>query len=320
MLMLMNTLFFTLILLSIVIGHRAQLQDEGDERPFSRTPLAISASESSSLANGEPRRRQMSASSCELSNFYSSIGGESAAFPDSASAEDIDSTLLALISPHNRLPYSSNTATDCWDALQVLDATPLFAKNITLIYSQRSEWKEMKTNVAEFSTSGWNREHVFPKSFGVGTSGPDTTDVLSLRACDMTVNSARNNRYFDYCTDADVCTIPANEEATADTGLGNGIISTGKFMPPAAVRGDLARSIFYMATRYDGSESYTEDLKISNCPWSLSLSPLSLCLYAFVCCLVFFLTLSSSFPSFPHPSSLLSFLPSLVIKLFLWGS
>lgn len=32
------------------------------------------------------------------------------------------------------------------------------------------------------------------------------------------------------------------------------------------MRGDLARSIFYMAARYDGGEADTTDLSITDCP------------------------------------------------------
>ncbi|GMH77593.1 hypothetical protein TrRE_jg2057, partial [Triparma retinervis] len=116
-------------------------------------------------------------------------------------------------------------------------------------------------------SDGWNREHVWPKSYGVGYTGADTSDLHSLRAADWSVNSARNNRYFDNCTSVEAgCTIPAHSEAAADTGKMSIAGTTGIFMPPASVRGDLARSLFYMATRYDGSETNTEDLTLSNCP------------------------------------------------------
>jgi endonuclease I len=115
-------------------------------------------------------------------------------------------------------------------------------------------------------STGWNREHVWPKSYGVGYTGPDTSDLFALRAADWSVNSARNNRYYDDCLDPSACTIPAHDEAAADTGKMSVAGTTGIFMPPAAVRGDLARSLFYMSTRYDGTDPNTEDLTLSNCP------------------------------------------------------
>ncbi|GMH70767.1 hypothetical protein TrST_g2604 [Triparma strigata] len=179
--------------------------------------------------------------------------------PESFSAEEIDARLRAVISPHTVIPYTS-TNVDCWDALNVLDADPSDPDSVMLIYRQTPDL------IANSGLStGWNREHVWPKSYGVGYTGPDTSDLLSLRAADWSVNSARNNRYYDNCFDESVCDIPAHDEAPMDTGKMSIPGTTGIFMPPAAVRGDLARSLFYMATRYDGSESNTEDLKLSNC-------------------------------------------------------
>ncbi len=37
-------------------------------------------------------------------------------------------------------------------------------------------------------------------------------------------------------------------------------------MPPAIVRGDLARCLFYMAVRYDGTDAITMDLELSSSP------------------------------------------------------
>ena len=89
--------------------------------------------------------------------------------------------------------------------------------------------------------------------------------MLSLRASDATINSVRGNFPFDdcdnpTCTSCGSCTIPAGAEAAADTGVAR--TGTGFFMPPVVYRGDLARSYFYMALRYDGDETLTEDLKL----------------------------------------------------------
>ena len=108
--------------------------------------------------------------------------------------------------------------------------------------------------------SGWNREHVWPKSYGVGYTGADTSDLHSLRAADWNVNSARGNKFFDDCFSSE-CQSPAHPEASDDTAT-----RPGAFMPPADVRGDLARSIFYMALRYEGDESQSTDLKLCELP------------------------------------------------------
>jgi len=111
------------------------------------------------------------------------------------------------------------------------------------------------------------REHVWPKSLGVGSKGPDYTDVHCLRPSDWSVNSARGNKYFGECGklhDMSECKMPAHPEAAKDTATDPSI-----WLPPSNVRGDLARALMYMAIRYDGddpedNDSY--DLELSDCP------------------------------------------------------
>ena len=116
-------------------------------------------------------------------------------------------------------------------------------------------------------TSAWNREHLFPKSYGVGYDGADTSDLHALRPADWGVNSARNNLFFDWCNDTSVCTSPAHAEAAATTAK-----DSQRFQPPEAVRGDIARSLFYMALRYNAElvdetqEVNTEPLTLGDCP------------------------------------------------------
>jgi endonuclease I len=43
-------------------------------------------------------------------------------------------------------------------------------------------------------TKGWNREHLWPKSYGVGYTGPDFSDLHHLRPADWGVNAARGNK------------------------------------------------------------------------------------------------------------------------------
>ena len=102
---------------------------------------------------------------------------------------------------------------------------------------------------------GWTREHVWAKSRGdLGTSRGAGTDIHHLKPCDVSVNSARNNRWFAECT----------EEY-----LDGGVTPTGSYTstddwvwkPRDEVKGDIARMIFYMATRYEG-ENAEVDLEI----------------------------------------------------------
>ena len=177
------------------------------------------------------------ASACSTSQYWS--GYDFSAL----SATEIRTALLEKIDGHTALPYTSSSSTDVWDALEVLDADPSDSDNVILIYSQTSVSKDAHTD-----SDGWNREHVWPKSYGIGTSGDDYTDVHNLRACDWSVNSARGNLFFGECDSSSdsTCSSPAHSEAASDTAANSDI-----WMPPATVRGDIARTLFYMEVSWD---------------------------------------------------------------------
>ena len=122
------------------------------------------------------------------------------------------------------MPYTSSYNVDVWDALIVLDANPANSSEVSLVYSLKSYAKARHGGY-----EGWNREHVWPKSYGVGYSGADYTDLHSLRACDASVNSARSNLPFDEvsCDDDSACDSPAHSEAAQSTAK-----TSSAFQPP----------------------------------------------------------------------------------------
>lgn len=108
--------------------------------------------------------------------------------------------------------------------------------------------------------------HRWPKSLGVGDSGPDYSDIHHMRPEDCNVNSARGNLLFANCgiaAPASECTEPAHPEASADTGR-----DKVAFQPPSRSRGDIARALMYMELRYGGDEVATLDLILTDCPKS----------------------------------------------------
>ena len=97
----------------------------------------------------------------------------------------------------------------------------------------------------------------------VGESGPDFSDLHNLRAEDANVNSARNNLYYDNCYPSvdSSCSQPAHSESGADTAK-----NSFHFMPPVKDKGDIARGVFYMALRYNGSTDTVENIRLGDCP------------------------------------------------------
>jgi len=129
-----------------------------------------------------------------------------------------------------------------WTALKDTDQDPANSNDVIEVYSGRS--------IAKSDNGGgvdqWNREHVWAKSHGdFGTVNGPGTDVHHLRPEDVTVNSTRGNLDFDNGGSAVAqCT---------------GCLSDGdSFEPRDAVKGDVARMIFYMAVRWDGGDGFAD--------------------------------------------------------------
>jgi endonuclease I len=158
--------------------------------------------------------------------------------------DDLKQALHVLIKNHTEFKYTSSSSTDVWDILKVTDRDTVNPDNVILIYSSRSVNGAQEYNGGQ----GWTREHVWAKSRGdFGTSEGPGTDVHHLRPCDNNVNSVRNNRNFDNCVSC---------EAVLDDGIDTGSKKDQNlwtFEPPNEVKGDVARMIFYMAVRYEGT-------------------------------------------------------------------
>jgi len=127
---------------------------------------------------------------------------------------------------------------DARDALQILDQDPLDASKIVLFYTGNSvdgTWDQGAT---------WNREHTWPRSRGVDSSGPDNSDLHMLRPCNPSVNSSRGNRHF---------------------GIGSGYWDplANAWVAGVNHRGEAARGCFYAQVRYDGVDAFTTGLTLA---------------------------------------------------------
>jgi endonuclease I len=154
----------------------------------------------------------------------------------------LKSALHTIISSQTKLSYDQ-----VWNALKDTDQDPANTANVILLYSGRSQSKT--TNGGD--PNDWNREHVWAKSHGdFGTATGPGTDIHHLRPEDVSVNAARGNLDFDNGGSA----VSECSGCTADG---------DSFAPRAAVRGDVARMIFYMAVRYSGDDGFA-DLELNN--------------------------------------------------------
>ncbi|MEV0895947.1 endonuclease [Actinoplanes sp. NPDC049802] len=134
-----------------------------------------------------------------------------------------------------------------WNALKVTDQDPANSANVILLYSGVSRSKTLNGG----ATGNWNREHVWPQSHGdFGTANGPGTDLHHLRPEDVTINALRGNKDFD-------------AGGTAVSGATGNYTDADSWEPRAAIKGDVARMVFYMAVRYEGGDSWA-DLELNN--------------------------------------------------------
>lgn len=144
---------------------------------------------------------------------------------------------------HIRLTYAQ-----VWSALQYADEDPNNTANVLLLYSGRSADKNDRDGQPGFDNDSWNREHVWAKSYGFPDDNQFAyTDIHHLRPEDKTVNSSRSNKAFD-------------NGGTAQGEAPDTFTDDDSWEPRDAVKGDVARMMFYMDVRYEGTDGNTPDL------------------------------------------------------------
>lgn len=165
--------------------------------------------------------------------------------------------LHEIIDGHTQLDYSI-----AWEALKETDEDPNNQNNVILFYSGESRAKSRNGG----NVGDWNREHTWAQSHGsFGTSKGPGTDIHHLRPTDVQVNSSRGNLDFD-------------NGGSPVKGCNGCFITESSFEPPDRVKGDVARILFYMATRYEPGDKVdlelNEKLNNGNTPYHGKLSTL----------------------------------------------
>ncbi len=98
----------------------------------------------------------------------------------------------------------------------------------------------------------WNREHVWPQSLGWFTESGAGSDLHHIRPTDPSVNSSRGNKLFGKVDGGKEVMISAE-----NGGGGSGCYSNVTYFEPRdEVKGDVARIIFYLFTRYEESDDF----------------------------------------------------------------
>lgn len=93
----------------------------------------------------------------------------------------------------------------------------------------------------------FNREHVFPRAWFGGNIEPMRSDVNHIFPTDKKVNGERGTVPFAVVASANYTSSNGTKRGTSGTSGVTGIV----FEPVDEYKGDIARALFYMATRYE---------------------------------------------------------------------
>lgn len=154
----------------------------------------------------------------------------------------LKNALHNIIDDHNPVYYDNTHG-----PMERGNEDPNNSNNVILFYSGRSVGKSARGGSdggCNGSIGGWNREHAFPQG-NFDYDEPMKSDLHALFPTDADLNQCRNNYPFDNVT------VPASGWPQ----FGNFLQTQGDnvFEPRDAVKGDIARALFYMDVRYDGS-------------------------------------------------------------------
>lgn len=121
--------------------------------------------------------------------------------------------------------------------------------------STAQKWSKSHGSYGTLTNYVWNKEHIWAKANGFGNSEscPAYSDLHHLRASDWKCNNTRSNYPFGNVSSH--TTSNASYDWTGSRRTDN-YLSNGVFEPRDSDKGDVARALFYMATRYyngDGS-------------------------------------------------------------------
>lgn len=165
--------------------------------------------------------------------------------PEGKNSSQLKTAFFNIIKGHTVLTYS-----DLWQAFKKTDIKP--NGRVWDVYSNTTDFdfdKDRDSGSGGTSEGGvYNREHSFPKSWFGGDVIPMYTDLFHMYPSDKWVNNKRGNLPFG---NVQVVTgFSANHYSEWGTSTESGASLT-VFEPADELKGDFARTYFYMVTRYE---------------------------------------------------------------------
>ena len=127
------------------------------------------------------------------------------------------------------------------------DGDPNNSNNIILF------WSGISRSASWDGGTSWNREHVWPKSLAWYDTSGAGSDMHHIRPTDASVNSTHSNDPYGIVSSGKYV-----KTSTANGGVTTQCKHDGStFEPGDSKKGDTARIVFYLLTRYSEADKYT---------------------------------------------------------------
>lgn len=190
----------------------------------------------------------------EVTNYYINI-------KDSQKGNDLKNALASLISNHTKRNYDyleedMRIADRNWKVSPAEnDKNPFmnllyYTKNDDI--DKRQTWNKYASTKNPNGPQMWNKEHIWAKSNGFPSKGKLAySDLHHLRASDMKNNGTRSSLPFGEVVSNAANVLDFSGTVSGIKGQNNG---ANVYEPKDEFKGDVARALFYMATRYGASD------------------------------------------------------------------
>jgi len=185
--------------------------------------------------------------STELTTYYAQINGKAA-----DSNDQLRITLCAIISDgYTSIGYSSlqnNMFAASTDPTDFVNGTD---KTMEDIYSSKPYKSNDNGSSASICGTGWNKEHTVPQSW-FNEASPMKSDAFHVYPTDIKMNSVRSSYPYGENNEAKSCAQYGYGSLGASTfpGYTGTVFDPGEGGEHGSYKGDLARTYFYMVTRY----------------------------------------------------------------------
>lgn len=210
-----------------------------------------------------------------LSSIYGQIPAGYYAAADGKKGRELQKALSSIIDGHQTVSYSSLWThfgvTDSWNDTLIWD---IYSNNTATGAAYYFYFQEDQCgNVGATEGVCYNREHTFCQSWFGGGTGAPYSDLFHIYPVDGNINSTRNNFPYGIVNSPTKTFTNGSKFGQIST---PGAPSTNAFEPIDEYKGDIARSFFYMATRYlfednNFSTSHQMTYKSQLRPWALEM-------------------------------------------------